>query len=72
MSTHPSINYELAVTHHRHLVARADVDRATIAGRTAVAPRTALSSLGSLLIAAGERLGGIRTTPPSDLAGAAS
>ena len=71
MSTHPTITYEIAVAHDHNLIERAAIERCAAAGRTGTVPRTALAGLGSLLIAAGERLGGIRTTAPRDLAGAA-
>ncbi len=71
MSTHPTITYELAVAHDRNLIERAAIERYATASRTGTAPRTALTGLGSLLIAIGERLGGIRATAPRDLAGAA-
>jgi hypothetical protein len=71
MSTHPTITYELAVAHDHNLIDRAAIDRRGIALRANTTPRSVRAGLGSLLIAAGERLGGIRTTAPRDLAGAA-
>lgn len=71
MSTHPTITYELAVAHDHNLIDRAATDRCAIALRANTAPRTVRTGLGSLLIAAGERLGGIRTTASGDLAGVA-
>jgi hypothetical protein len=74
MSTHPQIAYELAVAHVEDLVENAELMRAA-AGRGFSAPLTAiqgaLAGLGSLLIAAGERLGGTRTMRTRDLIGAA-
>jgi hypothetical protein len=71
MSNHPSITYELAIAHDRDLIAEAAGKRLVAADRSVGFPRTALAGLGSLLIAAGARLGGIRPTGPRDLAGAA-
>ena len=70
MSTHPSIIYALAVAHDHDLVERAAFER-YVTGQSPHAPQTVLAGLGSLLIAAGERLGGIRATAARDFAGAA-
>jgi hypothetical protein len=70
MSTHPSITYALAVARDHDLVERAAFER-YVTSQISHAPRTVLAGLGSLLIAAGERLGGIRASAPRDLAGAA-
>ncbi|HEY7033562.1 MAG TPA: hypothetical protein VH482_19655 [Thermomicrobiales bacterium] len=69
MSTHPLMTYELAVVHDRALIEHAAVARS--AGTQPTPPKSALARLGSLLIAAGERLGGARVPQTPDLAGAA-
>jgi hypothetical protein len=63
MTTHPMIAYELAIAHREAIVANAApalVASGRASGSPLTALRPALVGLGSLLIAAGERIGGAR------------
>jgi hypothetical protein len=75
MSTNPLLTYELVVVHDRELAENAAEARFVSAcGASSVlqtTARVALSGVGSLLIAAGERLGGVRVPRTPDLVGAA-
>lgn len=72
--THPLIYREAAVAHGKELVetaerARIAADRAVTGGSAAIP--AVLAGLGSLVIAAGERLGSVRARRTGDLIDAA-
>jgi hypothetical protein len=71
MSTTPLLTQELALAHGRTLLEEVATNRRIAAFAAPSRLRRTLALVGSLLIAAGERLGGIRATDSGELAGAA-
>jgi hypothetical protein len=71
MSTTPLLTQALARAHERELLEQAALKRCAVAAAQPSPARRVLVEVGSLLIAAGERLGGIRAARTGDLAGAA-